>query len=279
MINELTLISALMKATFSDLTNCRPPELSLSWEKLGELSRSCKKWESTGFDPLDIPEHPWLRAMILSLLDRPFPQVVKAVRQFSYLFYKYEVPNRKNDKEAIKKFTDIEQNMPDVSGFIASPIARRARGIISRCLQSLDPTCCRPHDAGGAVMERVSPASKRVVRTWPKSCAELGLTPDYIGIWPVEEMYPREALELPSRLVLVPKDLRGPRIICVEPRVLMAVQQGYEELLVQHLERSRYVSGTLNFGNQNINRELARKGSINGRWATLDMQDASADID
>jgi hypothetical protein len=79
-----------------------------------------------------------------------------------------------------------------------------------------------------------------------------------------------------ARVVLVPKDYRGPRMISCEPRELMYLQQGMMRALYPHLERQGSVTaGFVNFTDQTINQELAKEGSITGALATLDLKDAS----
>ena len=85
--------------------------------------------------------------------------------------------------------------------------------------------------------------------------------------------------QLSSRLVLVPKDARGPRIICVEPAEYMWIQQGLKDLMYEHLEYNCDLTrGRINFSNQDINRQLAQSASISCKYATLDMSDASDSI-
>lgn len=79
----------------------------------------------------------------------------------------------------------------------------------------------------------------------------------------------------PARVILVPKDSRGPRLISCEPLENQWIQQGIKSLLVKHLESHRETHGHVNFTDQGINRSLAMLGSINGDYATLDLKEAS----
>lgn len=76
-----------------------------------------------------------------------------------------------------------------------------------------------------------------------------------------------------SRLCFVPKDSRGPRIICCEPKELMFIQQGVQRNLTVLLERRS--EGRINFIDQSINANLALTSSETGMHATVDMKDAS----
>jgi hypothetical protein len=85
-------------------------------------------------------------------------------------------------------------------------------------------------------------------------------------------------LELPAgtaKVVLVPKDSRGPRLISSEPLELQWIQQGLQRKLYDIIESHRMTAGRVNFTDQTVNRALALAGSKTGTWVTLDMKDAS----
>lgn len=78
-----------------------------------------------------------------------------------------------------------------------------------------------------------------------------------------------------ARIVLVPKDSRGPRVISCEPAEHMYIQQGIMGVMYEHLETRSVTRGFVNFTDQSLNRELARLASMSGKLATLDLKDAS----
>jgi hypothetical protein len=102
-----------------------------------------------------------------------------------------------------------------------------------------------------------------------------------------------EELEEPTaKVVAVPKDSRGYRLISCEPLEVQWVQQGLGKKMMTHLESHWKTKGFVNFTDQNVNRLLALRGSTGYRgfyhprtgktvpgsseaWATLDMKDAS----
>lgn len=83
------------------------------------------------------------------------------------------------------------------------------------------------------------------------------------------------AVEAVARLVAVPKDFRGPRLICAEPTFNQWLQQGQARAIVDHLERGPITKGRVNFTSQAINQKLALQSSKSGNYATLDLKDAS----
>jgi len=81
--------------------------------------------------------------------------------------------------------------------------------------------------------------------------------------------------ERPVKVTLVPKTLKTPRVIAIEPTAVQYMQQGIMEKLVEYLERDPLVRGMIGFTEQGPNQVLALKGSLHGSLATLDLSEAS----
>lgn len=85
-----------------------------------------------------------------------------------------------------------------------------------------------------------------------------------------------EAIDLDpnfSEVLFVPKDSRGPRVICREPYSKLIFQLGFFDLFTECLEKD--TQHRINFASQEINRRLAHQSSIDRSYATLDLSDAS----
>jgi hypothetical protein len=91
-------------------------------------------------------------------------------------------------------------------------------------------------------------------------------------IWKEKDLSP---ITVHSKVTTVPKDSRGPRIICMEPHERMYVQQGIMKLLYRHIEREPLTRGRINFTDQSINNRLAQLGSLDGSYVTVDLKEAS----
>lgn len=81
-------------------------------------------------------------------------------------------------------------------------------------------------------------------------------------------------LEYPSRVIAVPKTLRKPRLIAAEP----VEHQWIQQLLWRSLEanlRTTPISRCVRFRRQDLNMDLARKGSRDGSITTIDLSEAS----
>lgn len=74
-----------------------------------------------------------------------------------------------------------------------------------------------------------------------------------------------------SRLIAVPKDERGPRLIAAEPAAMMFAQQGLGRALMHYIEKESPARGRINFTDQTVNGNISKDLA----YATLDLKDAS----
>lgn len=81
--------------------------------------------------------------------------------------------------------------------------------------------------------------------------------------------------EQPARVALVPKTLKGPRIIAIEPCCMQYAQQAISTRLCAMLESYRFTRGHINFRDQSINGKLAMSSSFDRQYASIDLSDAS----
>jgi hypothetical protein len=80
--------------------------------------------------------------------------------------------------------------------------------------------------------------------------------------------------EPPSKLIAVPKVLKGPRLIASEPVSHQWCQQSIADFLVTRLA-STPISSSIRFRDQTANQELARRASRTQSHATIDLSSAS----
>jgi len=81
--------------------------------------------------------------------------------------------------------------------------------------------------------------------------------------------------ESPVRVITVPKTQKTPRIIAIEPLCMQYTQQLLLDPLVKVIEGQGVSSGHVNFRDQTINQNLARISSNSGKFATIDLSEAS----
>lgn len=90
-----------------------------------------------------------------------------------------------------------------------------------------------------------------------------------------QEINSLRADESAAKVILVPKDSRGPRLISCEPLEFQWIQQGLSRAIVSHVESHFLTRGNVRFTDQEPNRNAALIGSATGKYATLDLNEAS----
>jgi len=146
-----------------------------------------------------------------------------------------------------------------------------------------------PTHGPGATRERILGNQKWRFRRWHQRLEDVGMSFtrfvynrkmyfDEEGRVRIEGQAPefvKPGDEEPVRVVFVPKTLKSPRVIAVEPVCMQFAQQGLGRLLVREVETSRLTAGHVNFRDQSINQALAQDALGHGNYATVDMSDAS----
>lgn len=238
-----------------------------------------------------------------------------SLRQVLYLFYKYDLPYSESEEQAvIDRFVKTEQELlstidPQLeeiraaldtdlrySRFRVFPdkpvsVARKARRLISDVLSgfyrghkvcpSFDPLNIVPSHGPGAVStgEKLwakyewTRVSGRLTDVYPFDayfCASAGHVCDSYDSYGAVSSESK-----PAKVILVPKDSRGPRLISCEPVDHQWIQQGISRSLVDHIERHPLTRTSVRFTDQRPNQYGAWLGSKTGRYATLDLKDAS----
>lgn len=169
-------------------------------------------------------------------------------------------------------------------------VAREARILLQRVFASFDPLDVVPRHGPGAVAEGLKPWSKYRFTNIPEKIS---------NVYPIDEYYfaspghvcdcvdmqacrdhcdplPHISHEnTPAQVILVPKDSRGPRLISCEPVAMQWIQQGLSRAIVQHVESCGLTRYNVFFTDQGPNRRGALLGSNTGKYATLDLKEAS----
>lgn len=160
-------------------------------------------------------------------------------------------------------------------------IARGARRLLRRLFSHFDPYAIHPKHGPGAVSTREKLSSKyqwtnvsdRITDVYPFDayfCASQGHVCDTYS-----DFSEIGGVSNSARVVLVPKDSRGPRLISCEPVDNQWIQQGLGRAIVELVEHHPDTQCQVNFTFQDPNRIAALSGSESGRYATLDLKEAS----
>jgi len=236
----------------------------------------------------------------------PLPEaradIVAAVRQLTYCFYKYELPYSTDQEQGvINKFLQTELDMapltrklqtlsaaalarthlPLNSGDVSVQVLRKARILLERVFSGLTLTDIVPRHGPGAVATRQQLQEKYL---WTNVSSNI------TRMFPLDEFFFASqghvcdayrsferigSKDLPARVILVPKDSRGPRLISCEPVDYQWIQQGIMAKLVRHVETLPLTRFNIHFTDQGPNRCGAQLGSLRGKYATLDLNEAS----
>lgn len=164
----------------------------------------------------------------------------------------------------------LEHNLDRISRTILRSLCRNF---------SISTPNCR--HGPGATAERLSRNSRQRIRQWPIR-AEPYFPASYHAIpnagW-LGELRKISLLshgsEPPVRVVFVPKTLKTPRVIAVEPSHMQFMQQGVLRWLVPEIERNPLTRNSVHFTDQSINRASALAASVSGLNATIDLSEAS----
>lgn len=220
------------------------------------------------------------------VLGRPSICAVNDLRQICYLAYKLELPYDESAiQNVVSKFiaTDIELNsefnFPTDS--LEGKILAAGNVLLRDVCNGFDPYRIRPRHGPGAVATGEKPWDKfdfkvrysQIEREFPfEEFFTLGHQ------YTLETLYEHDIDTEESgvaRVVLVPKDSRGPRLISCEPLAYQWIQQGISRKLTRLVEKHPLTRGRVNFTDQTINRGLALRGSRRGTYDTLDLSEAS----
>lgn len=228
--------------------------------------------------------------------------VVWGVLQICSMFYKYKLPHSwRTDRDAIQRMVDVETTLPrsfpldefsmnTKKGFVLFIASEIARNLLSKCdLKEIVPK----HGPGSTATGMLPQYAKYNFSAFDGHLETYYPFVEYTAACPQEHSHRLEILQgsggdtrrlqldyrnpiqSTSRVVCVPKDSRGPRIISAESKERMWIQQGQGKTLVDYLENHRLTRGQINFTDQDVNGDLAISASQSGIWATLDMKEAS----
>lgn len=125
----------------------------------------------------------------------------------------------------------------------------------------------------GSVAEKPRSSDKYVFGSWPRRLDSLFCFDAHATLNP-DHIYDTDVVEHPAKLIAVPKDARGPRLIASEPSYLQYAQQSINAYLRAAIGSS-CVSASINFENQGFSQEWAVKASLTGEFATVDLKSAS----
>lgn len=224
------------------------------------------------------------------LLDVPEIDSIFALRQLTKMLAKIEIPcSDARVSRAISKYieceSDVKSNDRNLSPELLEEFCRLSLIMFGDVLAEIDLAVYRgeltPKHGPGATADRIRGNAKFDQTEWTSRLEAVfpygeNCIPNWRFNYRLDPVHIREpGEERPVRVITVPKTLKTPRIIAIEPTCMQFMQQAISERLVQCLETDRTVSGMLGFSDQSPNRRMAREGSLGSGLATVDLSEAS----
>lgn len=224
-----------------------------------------------------------------SLVNRPPADVVFVLRQFLLLHKKsLATASERRQVKAIRGYltaeSEITDELNDPSGYYRLVAEVVVRDIFCGG-EGFNPDSIVGRHGPGATSEGYTANKRWTFNSWHERLERLFSYSTH-AVHNASAMFEREVQsrdglipendESPVKVVFVPKTMKTPRVIAIEPSCMQYIQQGLLRFLVPRIERgSKITRGRINFSDQKINQRLARKASITRRLATLDMKEAS----
>ncbi len=232
------------------------------------------------------------------LLDDPNVCAISDIRQVCLMFKKIQLEcSERRTKAAYAQFIETENELIRAEDGLKPELLlkfKRMSHVIwgglpgdPSIFEEIEGKICSndhlPKHGPGATADRISGNRKYDLLRWhtrlePYFPFDLFgvIRPDMVleGLGAIEFIDPDA--EQPVRVISVPKTLKSPRIIALEPTCVQYTQQSLLELLVPSIEKHPITKGAVNFTRQSFNRDLARLSSRGSSvYATLDLSEAS----
>ncbi len=161
---------------------------------------------------------------------------------------------------------------------VCDVLAPRVFGRVDRDCYNHDTV---PRHGPGATAEKVSGNAKYSLKQWHSRLErsfplDLFASPNLGacgGLESIELISPE--MEIPVRVISVPKTQKTPRIIAIEPSCVQYTQQALMSKMADALEGFKLLPKRVNFTDQTVNQRMAKEGSRTKKFATLDLSEAS----
>jgi hypothetical protein len=225
-----------------------------------------------------------------TLLDDPCVDAIYALRELTLSFGKISLPcSPAREWKAMQGFIECEQDVRESdSKLTESDLVRFERMsdlLFSEVFSQMDRDVyygnLLPKHGPGATADRLTSNGKYNQLSWTTRLEKYFPSHKYI----IPNLHFRDYLddvtylepgaEMPVRVISVPKTLKTPRIIAIEPTCMQYAQQALLQCFLSAYSRDNLLKKLIGFDDQAPNQELARQGSIDGETATLDLSEAS----
>lgn len=234
------------------------------------------------------------------LLDDPNIDAILALRQLTLMFGKIALPcSDARERRAIAGFIKCEQDVrindaqrrpADLADF-----QRISSLLFANLFTKVDSDIYYgrviPKHGPGSTADGLKGNSKLRLKTWTARMEKVFPSGEFLlPSWSFYDQLDEVDIldpgsETPAKVVTVPKTLKTPRVIAMEPTAMQYAQQGIYESILNHLRWDDYplkkrpskssLRRIIGINDQPVNNRMARDGSLYGDLATLDLSEAS----
>jgi len=224
------------------------------------------------------------------LLDNASSEAIQCLRQITLMWAKINLEcSPKRNVQAILKYVQCEQDVrsADKRLHLFEEEFKQVSGVLYRdlftaCDLRIHKREILPKHGPGATADRLKGNFKYLNRQWNHRLEQVfpiseNAFHSYSAFLAESDQIDilEPGAEIPVRVITVPKTLKTPRIIAIEPAHMQYMQQAILEMIVQEISAIDTVESLIGFQDQEPNRLLALEGSRTGELATLDMSEAS----
>jgi hypothetical protein len=243
------------------------------------------------------------------LLEKPDIEAIYAVRQLTLAFSKIALPDNssngkvslkggrkvvseKRERRAMLEYLQCENDVREADSLIFDHDLIEFRRVSTLLYGELFTKLDRKVRAGeltpkhgpGSTADHVAGNAKWNQRNWPARLLAVFPPEEFLianeRLDRVSSLYKELTIvepdaEVPVRVTTVPKTLKTPRIIAMEPVAMQYAQQSVLGAFRDSLEEDSTLRRMIGIEDQDPNREMARVGSLRGDLATLDLSEAS----
>jgi hypothetical protein len=224
------------------------------------------------------------------LLDEPDVDAILAIRQLTLMFGKIEIPcSDARISQAMSDFVQCEQDVRSADArrtpMQIEDFRRMSALLFAKVFTKLDHEIYHhytfPQHGPGATADKLMGNQKFEQKLWTERLDRIFPVGEYLlpnwryydQLEGIDILEP--GAEIPVRVVSVPKTLKAPRIIAIEPTAMQYAQQSLRVPLSESILRHDYLGRIIGLDDQVPNQELAAEGSRYGNLATLDLSEAS----
>jgi len=237
-----------------------------------------------------------------ALLDCPDIEAIYALRQLTLMFSKIALPEQayqgkltrvvspRRERRAMSEYVQCEQEVKESDSLLdpqyLADFKRMSNLLFHDLFAKVDRDVywgrLRGKHGPGAVADKLSSNGKWNSRTWTTRLEKVLPSQEYLIPNPSfkDELessisFLEPGAEIPVRVITVPKTLKTPRIIAIEPTAMQFAQQAILRGFLDAFKEDGFLSRVVGFDDQEPNRFLAMSGSLSGDLATLDLSEAS----